>query len=274
VTDHIEAYWCPTITSTDFTGKPAFRFPRDHRKHLVTVVGEEEYRTERTLPDFALSALGKDFKITTVHASKKDRNDFPGIGALADADVALFSIRRRTLPELQMKVVRDYVESGKPLVAVRTTSHAFSLQGGEKPPAGHVVWPRFDADVLGGNYQGHHGNKGASDPKTFVRIVPERSGHPILQGIGKDEIRTTAWLYKTSPLAKSATVLLVGRVEGRAPEEPVAWTNTHRGGRVFYTSLGHPDDFKNEAFRRMLKSAVHWASTPASDRAPRPASGK
>ncbi|QDT13828.1 isochorismatase family protein [Planctomycetes bacterium K23_9] len=30
IAQHIERHWCPTITSTDFTGKPAFQFKNDH----------------------------------------------------------------------------------------------------------------------------------------------------------------------------------------------------------------------------------------------------
>ena len=41
--------------------------------------------------------------------------------------------------------------------------------------------------------------------------------------------------------------------------EPVAWTNAHKGGRVFFTSLGSPDDFKSPQFRRLLLNGVNWA---------------
>ena len=69
-----------------------------------------------------------------------------------------------------------------------------------------------------------------------------------------------SWLYKTSPLAGTATTLMMGRVGDRQPHEPVAWTNAHTGGaRVFYTSLGHQDDFKLPAFRRLLLNGIFWA---------------
>ena len=260
VTDHIEAYWCPTITSSDFVGGPAFRFPRDKRKHIVFVMAEDEYKTNQSLPKFALSELGKDFKLTFVHGSETKRNDIPGIEALADADLAFFSIRRRTLPAAQLKIVRKYLDAGKPLVAIRTASHGFSLLGGKPLAAGHAAWEKFDADVLGGNYHGHHGNKAGKDPKTFVRVVSGAAKHPILAGVRTDEFPVTSWLYKTSPLAKAATPLLMGRVEGRKPHEPVAWTHTYKGGRVFYTSMGHVNDFKMKDFRRLLTNAARWAS--------------
>ncbi|MBC8235485.1 ThuA domain-containing protein [bacterium] len=52
------------------------------------------------------------------------------------------------------------------------------------------------------------------------------------------------------------------------PEEPVAFTSTYQGGRVFYTSLGHPDDFNNDSFCKLLVNAVFWATgkTPIPDK--------
>jgi type 1 glutamine amidotransferase len=122
------------------------------------------------------------------------------------------------------------------------------------------VWDEFDRDVLGGNYTGHHGNSKPGDPRTLVRVVPDAARHPILRGVPGDEFVVRSWLYKVSPLAKGATPLLIGRVEGREAPEPVAWTHTRRGGRVFYTSLGHPEDFELPAVEKLLKNAIDWAA--------------
>ncbi len=270
VNEHVERHWCPTITSADILGGKPFRFPRDNRQHLVVVMAEDEYETARTLPPFALSRLGKDFRISLVYANARDRNDLPGIDVLAEADVALWSIRRRTLPPAQLAVFRTYLESGRPLVAVRTTSHAFCLRTGE-PPAGLAQWPEFDREILGGYYQNHHGNK----LQTFVRAVPGAAKHPIMQGVRSDEFRVLGSLYKSSPLGEATTPLLSGRAEDVTPHEPVAWTNRRPGGgRVFYTSLGHPDDFDIPDFRRLLRNAVYWAAdlpVPTTDEKPTPA---
>ncbi|NOR66364.1 MAG: nicotinamidase, partial [Woeseiaceae bacterium] len=60
------------------------------------------------------------------------------------------------------------------------------------------------------------------------------------------------------PLGKSTRQLLIGTIPDKG-SEPVAWTNKYGKSRVFYTSLGHPDDFKNEHFRTLLINAVFWA---------------
>jgi len=228
-------------------------------RRVVFVIGEAEYDTATSLREFArLDLAERNVRATFILADTKQPNQFPGIEALKSADLLVLSVRRRTPPAAQLKYIRDYLNRGGPLVAIRTSSHAFALRKG-RPPNGHADWPEFDWQVLGCNYQGHHGNKEPSDPATHVWREPKAKDHPIAENWPRGRTRVRSWLYKSRPLAKTATVLLWGKVEGREPAEPVAWTNTHCGGRVFYTSLGHVDDFKLPAFRQMLKKAIVWA---------------
>jgi type 1 glutamine amidotransferase len=232
------------------------------RPHLVIVISEDEYRTDETLPAFADRYLERDFKVTFVFGDKKDPSNLVGIEALKGADVALFSVRRRTPPKAQLDVIRKFVADGKGLVAIRTSSHGFSRFKGKGLAPGRAEWPEFDRDVLGGNYTGHYGTGKPGKSRTLVRAVPAAAGLPLLHGVPKgEEFAVASWLYKTSPLSKKAVPLLVGRVPGQQKTEPVAWMHTSPGGgRVFYTSLGHPDDFAIPAFRRLLFNGIHWAS--------------
>ncbi|HEY7427274.1 MAG TPA: ThuA domain-containing protein [Gemmataceae bacterium] len=255
IVEHIEKWVCPTITSDQILGDKPFRFASDKRPHVVLLMAESEYETNRTLPEFALKHLGKDFRVSLVYGSETNANDVPGIEALNEADLVLVSVRRRALPKKQMDIVRKFVARGKPLVGIRTASHAFSLRGG-KPPEGCAVWEEFDAEVLGGHYTNHHG----AGPKVAVKTAEEAAGHAILEGIDLAELRGNGSLYMVRPLAKTTTPLLIGSVPDK-PAEPVLWTHaTKAGGRVVYTSLGHPDDFKEPAFNRLLSNAVHWAA--------------
>lgn len=255
--EHIERHWCATTTSGDILGDDkVFQFSADTRPHLVIVTAEDEYRTEETLPAFALSELGKTFKISVVYGDEKERWNLPGVGVVREADVLLLSVRRRNLPPEQLDLFREHLAAGKPLVAVRTASHAFH-QRTEGPGPGLDEWRDFDAEILGGNYTGHHGN----DIGTFAKIASDAGSHPILEGIGSEEFSTKGSLYQTAPLKPDAKVLMTGRAEGIAQAEPVAWVRTGLdGGRVFYTSLGHPGDFGIPAFRALLRNAVHWAA--------------
>ena len=270
VVAHIEKYWCPTITSCDFLGGGPFAFAGDTRPHVVALIGEDEYKTEQTLPEFADRELAdQGLRISYVHASPTDKHDFPGIEALDTADLLIVSVRRRFPPEAQLNRVRNHVAAGRPVVGLRTASHAFAERGDLAAPAGHAAWPEFDAQVLGGNYTNHHGNHGDGAPRSFWWLIPESAAHPIVRGLPTGELPTESWLYKTQPLAPDAEVLAMGRVEGREPPEPLAWTHrTPAGGRVFYTSLGHASDFESAEFRRLLRQGVLWTLERPSEKSP------
>ncbi|MCE9553616.1 MAG: ThuA domain-containing protein [Planctomycetes bacterium] len=260
VVEHIEKHWCSTITSDQVLGGKPLRFAADRRKRMVLLLAEEEYRTTATVPEFALAMLGRDFKIDAVLWDKHGSQTLVGLADLDDADIVLMSVWRRTLPREQLDKIRKYLAAGKPLVAIRTSSHGFSSRDGQAPP-GSDQWPDFDRTVLGGHYRGHHGNHAQDEATTsYVWIPSGNESHPILKGIAPRERRTASWLYKMSPLAPTAKALMMGRVGNRLPQEPVAWTNVSPGGgRIFYTSLGHPEEFKDEVFRRLLRNATYWA---------------
>lgn len=252
IVEHIEKWVCPTITSDQIVGGTEFRFRADRRPHLAIVTAEREYKTEESLPKFAREQLGHSFRISVVHADAENRNTLPGIDVLDDADILLLSVRRRLLPEQQMSAVRRFVESGKPIVGIRTANHAFSLRN-EAATNGLLDWRNWDAQIIGGSYTNHHGE----GPDTQIQRATQ---HPILTDVDLKALKGKGSLYVVSPLRETATALLTGQVEGK-PTEPVAWTNvTEFGNRVFYTSLGHPDDFKQPAFQRLLKNALHWAA--------------
>lgn len=257
VTSHIERHWCPTVTSGDLLGDgKVYRFPADTRPHVVIVTAETEYLTETTLPPFALKDLGKDFKFSIVYENAENPNDLPGLDVVRDADVLMIAVRRRNLTKAQLDLFRDHLAAGKAIVGIRTASHAFH-QRDKGPPEGLDEWRDFDPSVLGGNYTGHH----RADIPTFAKIADGAGNHPILQGITADEFHTFGSLYQTTPLADATTLLMLGRAEGIEQLEPVAWTHeVPSGARIFYTSLGHPEDFTLPAFRTLLRNAVYWAA--------------
>jgi nicotinamidase-related amidase/type 1 glutamine amidotransferase len=255
IVSHIERHICPTITSDQFIGGEVFRFKHDTRPHLAIVMAEDEYETNQSLPVFAAEQLGKAFRISLVFEDAKNPSYLPGLEVLDTADVALISVRRRPLKPEQLEIVKRFVAAGKPIVGIRTASHAFSLRT-DKAPEGLAAWPEFDAQVLGGHYTGHHG----VDLKPNVTRSPDASEHPILTGLENTSFTSGGSLYKVLPLADGTTSLLIGTSEGQ-PAEPVAWTyNRADGGRTFYTSLGHVGDFKQPEFVRLLVNGIHWSA--------------
>tara|TARA_R110002073_G_scaffold46574_1_gene127118 strand:- start:136 stop:966 length:831 start_codon:yes stop_codon:yes gene_type:complete len=256
IVEHIEKWVCPTIASDQILGGKPFRFKNDSRPHVAIVIAEQEYRTNETLPPFALDHLGKEFKVSFVFANEKERNDLPGIDVLNDADVLLLSVRRRVLPPAQMSVIRNYLESGKPIVGIRTANHALLLRK-QAPPDGFESWEAWDADIFGGSYTNHYGR----GPEVAITMAGNAASHEILKGVDAASIKGKGSLYIVNPLADSTTPLLIGTIPEKTPET-IAWANrTKFGGKAFYTSLGHVDDFAQPEFRKLLTNAVRWAAT-------------
>src|SRR5207237_2524643 len=192
---------------------------------------EEEYFAKDTLPAFAHDELEAKLHWHPTLLQSDDKTDLPGTEALDKADLLVLFMRRRELPPDQLGRFKKYFESGRPVVAIRTASHSFQN------------WLEFDKVVLGCNYGRHYGTGTPGDMTTITPATKEAAQHPILRGIPLDgkTWETTASLYRVTPLLDGTTPLLQGKWRTEPPE-PVAWTNTHNGGRVFYTSLGHPDD--------------------------------
>ncbi|MEN6425804.1 MAG: ThuA domain-containing protein [Phycisphaerales bacterium] len=256
IVEHVEQYVCPTTTSNVFTGEPAFRFKNDKRSLVVFLSAENEYKAVETLPDFAHELElkhGLDCEILQASPEKQGEaiHTIHGMEILTDADLVVVFARRRAFQAEQMKYLRDFLDRGGPLIGLRTASHAFDSRG--TAPKGHDEWVDFDPKVLGGNYHGHYG----AGPVATITAAAKAMDHPILKDV-ELPLLSNGSLYQTGPLVAGAELLLVGTIPDQ-PQEPVAWTNRCGNSRVFYTSLGHPDDFKNPRFRKLLTNAVFWA---------------
>ena len=257
IVEHIEKFVCPTITSSDILqGEPEFRFSGDRRPHVAVLVAEDEYRTEQTLPEFAARHLQRDFRVTFIFGSDTQRNDIPGIAAIDQADVLLVSVRRRPLPKVQLDAVRRHVAAGKPVLGIRTANHAFAPSRNQTLPPELDAWTDWDAEVYGGHYTNHYGE----GPKVALAIAEGVSSHPILAHVELKDFVGNGSLYKVNPLSTGTTPLLMATIPNQA-SETIAWTRVRSdGGRSFYTSLGHIDDFKEPAFRRLLTNAIYWSA--------------
>ncbi len=258
VVEHIEERVCPTTTSDQLLGGKPFQFKGDNPPHIIFMIGEKEYSTASTLPDFAKRHLEyRGIRCTFVNVDENDPNNFPGLKALKDADLLFVSVRRRTPPKAQLKLIRDHLAKGKPLVGIRTASHAFD----SNPPNNQYSrWTNFDDEILGVDYLNHYGNRPPKDPATIAQANSSEADHPILTGIDLKPFEAKSHLYKNKILSKSVKVLLAGTLAGRNEiNEPLAWTNTINGSRIFYTSLGGVGDFSIPAFQRLLLNGVLWA---------------
>ncbi len=257
-------------------------------KHVVLVSGDEEYRSEETLPQLGkVLAKHHGFKCTVLFAIKKETGEIdpntgdniPGLEALKTADLMILFLRFRKLPAEQAKFIEDYVNAGKPVMGLRTSTHAFNYAK-DHP---YAKWSfnakiegwqdGFGKQVLGETWVNHHGAHGKESCRGL--IAPGQEKNPILKGCEDIWGPTDVYTVKL-PLAADCTPVVMGQVlQGMKPEDkpvegkkndpmmPLAWTKSYKGAegkasRVFTTTMGSSQDLQNEGFRRLLVNASFW----------------
>jgi hypothetical protein len=261
-------------------------------KHIVLISGDDEYRSEEAFPQMAkILASHHGFKCTVLFALNPDgtinpeqHHNIPGLEHLKTADLAILGLRFRDLPDEQMAHFVEYVESGKPIIGLRTSTHAFDIQDKSRKYykytwTGDVAGYEqgFGKQVLGDTWLSHHGAHGSQSTRGI--FAKEAEQHPILKGIKDGEIWGPTDVYGVRlPLPGDSNVLVLGQVvEGMQPTDPpamdaakndpmmpIAWTKTYTGtsgkpSRVVCTTMGAATDLENEALRRLLVNASYWA---------------
>lgn len=231
--------------------------------NIVIMVVEEpdNYEAPTSMRDFADKELKPaGHRVTIIEGDKPEKHHFEGlIEAMKDADVLVLFSRRRFPPKEQMAAIRAHLEAGKPLVGIRTANHAFLPKPKEVVAPNLVPWPEFTHEVLGGENTGYE-TKGLP---YRVSVAKGAESSELIAGVNAANILGHLSLYKVLPLADNATPLLIGTPQPGAitPPQPVAWTRTYgtNKARVFYTSLGAPQDMQIADVRRLLVNGVTWA---------------
>jgi type 1 glutamine amidotransferase len=254
------------------------------KPHIVFIIGDEEYRSEESMPMLAsLTEKTLNAKVTLcfsldsagyIDPNRQDHID--NLRALEEADLMVMFTRFRALPDNEVAFILDYVESGKPIVGFRTSTHAFSYKKDSTKFNLNNEWP---TRVFGQQWITHHGHfSDGNKPLTEISVISTKNDHPILKGI--DPFQAYSWLYHvdggkwslygdSSPLLQGRSLRSNHQNNNRLEEfpmtNPVAWTKTYSGAnsqepaRVFFTTLGHPYDFKNENMRRLSLQGIMWA---------------
>lgn len=257
-------------------------------RHIVLISGDEEYRSEEALPMLAgILANFHGFKTTVLFAINPKtgqvdpdyQTNIPGLEHLQSADLMVIFTRFRALPNKQMKYIDEYVQAGKPIVGMRTATHAFNYKDKNNPYAKYAYnssitgWKGgFGRQILGETWIDHHGEHGEEGTRGLIDGIMQRKDHPILKGVS--DIWAFTDVYGTKDLEGDPEVLVWGQpTNGMTPEStlnwkkavmPVAWTKLYTSesgntGRVFNTTMGASVDLKNEDLRRLLVNACYWA---------------
>ena len=214
----------------------------DERITLTMLSGSFEYDSEDSLTVLEGYLKENAPAVDATLIAYQSEDDNPSLELLEkETDVLLVFTRRLNTEGVELERFKSYCDRGGAIVGIRTASHAYQN------------WLPFDGEVLGGSYDGHYG----SGHTARIEIAEGAGEHPILHEVLPFE--SLGSLYRNTPISAGATLLLTGRTEQHF--EPVAWTHTHGGGRVFYTSLGHQKDFWELDFLRLIENAVRWAAS-------------
>ncbi len=258
-------------------------------KHIVLISGDEEYRSEEALTQLGrILAVHHGFRCTVLYAidprtgeiNPEVLDNIPGLHLLDQADLMVLFVRFRNLPEEQMVHFERYLKAGKPIVAIRTSTHAFRI----RPPHRYAHWDwrsrqwpgGFGQQILGQTWVAHHGAHGRESTRGI--IAPGAKGHPILRGIRDGDIWGPTDVYRVRlPLPGDSKALVLGQVlQGMKPSDPpvsgpknnpmmpIAWIKTYQyqggpRGRVFVSTIGAAVDLLSEGTRRLLVNACYWA---------------
>ncbi|MBO0857799.1 MAG: ThuA domain-containing protein [Chloracidobacterium sp.] len=260
-------------------------------KHIVLIAGDEEYRSEEALPMLAkILAVRHGFTCTVLFSinpadgaiDPNNHYNIPGLEELERADMLVLFTRFRELPDAQMKYFDDFLRSGKPILGIRTATHAFAFEKNKQSPYARWDWRSeewpggFGQQILGATWPrsgGHHGKHGEESTRGVIN--PKLKAHPILKGV--DDIWGPTDVYGVFNLPADAQILVYGQVlEGMRPEDkpapgpkndpmmPLVWIRnyTAEGGktsRVICSTIGSAVDFESEGLRRLMVNAVYWA---------------
>jgi mono/diheme cytochrome c family protein/glucose/arabinose dehydrogenase len=248
-------------------------------KHIVLVSGDEEYRSEESMPMLAkILTQTHGFKTTVLFAidretgliNPNDITNIPNLQALKDADLMILATRWRILPGEQLQHFLDYFNSAKPIIALRTATHPFN----NDDMYGGYDWQNFGLNVVGENWLYHHGIHAVEGGRSVE--VEANADHPVLNDV--DSFFMWSDIYGIENLdEQSATVLLRGAVtESLSPDSkmldgpknnpmmPLAWLKTYptpdgkNEGNIFATTGGAAYDLQEQSARRLIVNASYY----------------
>jgi len=256
-------------------------------KHIVLISGDEEYRSEEAMPMLGkILAERHGFKCTVLFAidpetgqiEPRNVKNIPGMEKLCDADMMIVFLRFRELPDEQMKYFVEFLDSGKPILGLRTATHAFNYRDNKASPYAKYSFRSkdpaggFGQHVLGDTWINHHGHHGHESTRGV--IDEEFADHCILKGV--EDIWGPTDVYGIVNLPENARVLVHGQVlEGMDPSDgpvegkkndpmmPLVWIRNFTGdagntSRVICTTMGASVDLESAGLRRVLVNACYW----------------
>lgn len=284
-------FLCVSVTSL-VSGQQYLQFEGDKGpglgKHIVLVAGDDEYRSEESMP-----MLGKilahrfGFKTTVLFPIDPETGDvvpnyqtnIPGLENLETADLMIMLIRFRELPDEQAQYIDNFLKSGKPIIGLRTSTHAFAYQKNKNSPFAKWDWMSntegwergFGQRIFGETWVNHHGVHGKEGTRALLDGVQQMNDHPVLRGV--KDIWGPSDVYGIKNLPSDAQILIYGQstdgMTSGAPlmwekaVMPIAWIKPYqleggKQGMAFASTMGASLDFESEDLRRLIINASFW----------------
>ena len=257
-------------------------------KHIVLVAGDDEYRSEESMPMLAkILSMRYGFKTTVLFPIEPStgyivpnyQNNIPGLEHLATADLMIMLIRFRELPDEQSQHIENFLKTGKPTIGLRTSTHAFAYQKNPNSPFAKWHWMSkvenwergFGQRIFGETWVNHHGVHGKEGTRAIPDGLDQIIDHPVLKGV--NDVWGPSDVYGIKHLPSEANVLLYGLSTASLSSEspivyeksvmPVAWTKPYqveggKPGMAFASTMGASLDFQNEDLRRLVINASFW----------------
>ncbi len=257
-------------------------------KKIVLISGDDEYRSEEGMPMLGkILAEHHGFHCTVLFSIDPStneivpnyKNNIPGLSHLEEADLVIMLIRFRELPDEQMKFIDNYVQAGKPIIGLRTSTHAFNFGKDSKSAYGHYHWQAekegwekgFGKRILGETWVAHHGNHGVEGTRALLDGLAYEEKHPILRGV--KDIWVPSDVYTVKGIGEDASVLIHGiPTEGMQADTPVVWekalmpiawvksytSDQGNRGKVFTSTMGASVDLESEDLRKLVVNAAYW----------------
>lgn len=261
-------------------------------KTIVLLSGDEEYRSEESLPQMGkILSQRHGFRAIVLFSQDGDgtinpnnQTNVPGMHLLADADLVVNQFRFRELPDADMKHFVEYLHSGKPMIVVRTATHAFNYERNKQSPYAKYDWRApgggFGGMTVGETWTYHHGDHGTEAARGLVDGLHRR--HPILKNV--NDVFGPSDVYGASPnFPKDATILMWGQtLKGMQADDPpnvnkaimpLVWlrdfkTESGKTAPILCTTIGAAIDLESEDLRRLfVNSCLYLTGLPVPDKA-------
>jgi hypothetical protein len=247
-------------------------------KTVVLVSGDEEYRTEESMPMLAKILAEKhgftckvlfSWDSTGTYIDPDNHKGVRGWHYLDNADLMIIGTRFRDPSEEDAKHITKFLDDGKPVIGIRTSTHGFKWLN-DRSFGNKITFKEFGPKIMGEGWVSHHGKHKIQGARGVVELA--NANHPILRSV--KDVFGPSDVYGINALTANDTILLRGQVtenlnpkskpvrNKNKPMQPLAWLHPYDSpsgtkGMTFCTTMGASVDLVSDDLRRLIVNATY-----------------